>query len=180
MGCPVVCSSGLTLRRIADLQPGGAGADARDAFATADAARVMPHTSRSVDLADETIAELEMPLGFVTIRSAKPTGSATGCAGCSPTPKRLVENIFTALDEQAVTVPGTNAAALADPSLADSLTSVLDQRKLLTDQSVLRPKPLTSCLNPLVVIGREQLKKRFVQRSSDSVDRRPHYSWRGR
>ena len=45
--------------------------------------------------------------------------------------ERLAEDIFTSLDEQTVVVPGTDAAALIVPSLASSLTSVLDQRKLL-------------------------------------------------
>ncbi len=36
--------------RIVDLCPGGARTDARDAFIVADAAREMPHTSRSPDL----------------------------------------------------------------------------------------------------------------------------------
>lgn len=45
--------------------------------------------------------------------------------------ERLVEEIFAALDEQTVTVPGTEAATLFVPSLAASLTAVLDQRKLL-------------------------------------------------
>ncbi len=40
--------------------------------------------------------------------------------------ERLVEDIFTALDEQTVVVPGTEAAALIVPSLATSLTAVLD------------------------------------------------------
>lgn len=44
---------------------------------------------------------------------------------------RLTEDIFTALDEQTVIVPGTAAAALIVPSLARSLTAVLDQRRLL-------------------------------------------------
>lgn len=43
----------------------------------------------------------------------------------------LVEEIFAALDEQTVTVPGTDAAALIVPSLAGSLAAVRDQRKLL-------------------------------------------------
>lgn len=45
--------------------------------------------------------------------------------------ERLVEEIFAALDEQTVTVPGTEAAALVVPSLAASLTAAMDQRKLL-------------------------------------------------
>lgn len=43
----------------------------------------------------------------------------------------LAEGIFNARDEQTVTVPGTEAAALIVPSLADSLAAVLDQRTLL-------------------------------------------------
>ncbi len=46
MGCPVAYLPGLTMRRIADLYPGEAKTDARDAFVLADAARVMPHTLR--------------------------------------------------------------------------------------------------------------------------------------
>lgn len=52
------------MRRIADLHPGEAKTDARDAFIIADAARTMPHTLRSVQLADEQIAELTMLCGF--------------------------------------------------------------------------------------------------------------------
>lgn len=40
--------------------------------------------------------------------------------------KRLVEDTFTALDEHTVVAPGTNAAALIVPSLANSLRAVLD------------------------------------------------------
>lgn len=49
--------------------------------------------------------------------------------------ERLVADVFTALDEQAV-VQGTDAAALIVPSLATSLTAVLDQRKLLAGRIV--------------------------------------------
>jgi transposase len=55
---------GLAMRRIADLHPGEAKTDARDAFIIADAARTMPHTLRSVQLSDEQIAELSMLCGF--------------------------------------------------------------------------------------------------------------------
>lgn len=46
MGCSVAYLPGLTMRRIADLYPGEAKTDARDAFIIADAARAMPHTHR--------------------------------------------------------------------------------------------------------------------------------------
>ncbi len=168
-------------RRFADLYPGEAQTDARDAFIIADAARAMPHSLRSIDGADEAIAEPEMIVGF----DDDPAGEATRIANrlhglltqIHPTPERvlgprlqhpgvltllerfgsptqirkagrrrlvtplrpkaprmterLVEDIFTAQDEQTVTVPGTEAAALMVPSLAGSLTAVLDQRKLL-------------------------------------------------
>src|SRR3954451_8713632 len=63
-GCQVAYLPGLTMRRIADLYPGEAKTDARDAFIIADAARAMPHTLRTIDPADETIAELAMIAGF--------------------------------------------------------------------------------------------------------------------
>lgn len=52
------------MRRIADLYPGEAKTDAKDALTIADAARAMPHTLRAIDGEDETIAELEMIVGF--------------------------------------------------------------------------------------------------------------------
>ena len=64
LGCHVAYLPGLTMRRIADLYPGEAKTDAKDAFIIADAARTLPHTLRSVDLDDETIAELSMTVGF--------------------------------------------------------------------------------------------------------------------
>jgi transposase len=55
---------GLAMRRIADLHPGEAKTDARDAAIIAETARTMPHTLRSVQVADEQVAELSMPCGF--------------------------------------------------------------------------------------------------------------------
>lgn len=55
---------GLAMRRIADLHPGEAKTDARDAFIIAEAARTMPHTLRSLEMADEQLAELSMLCGF--------------------------------------------------------------------------------------------------------------------
>jgi transposase len=63
-GCLVAYLPGLTMRRIADLHPGEAKTDARDAFIIADAARTMPHTLRDLEPDDETIAALHMLLGF--------------------------------------------------------------------------------------------------------------------
>ncbi|WP_026821272.1 IS110 family transposase, partial [Arthrobacter castelli] len=55
---------GLAMRRIADLHPGESKTDARDAYIIAEAARTMPHTLRSIKVADEQSAELSMLCGF--------------------------------------------------------------------------------------------------------------------
>lgn len=69
--------------------------------------------------------------------------------------ERLVEDIFDALDEQTVTVPGTEAAALIVPSLAASLTAVLDQRKMLAGwiDELLEAHPLSKVLTSMQGIG---------------------------
>lgn len=63
-GCQVAYLPGLTMRRLADLHPGAAKTDARDAYVIADAARTLPHTLRRVDTGDEALAELEVLVGF--------------------------------------------------------------------------------------------------------------------
>ncbi|MGX1027591.1 hypothetical protein RKD38_002272 [Streptomyces ambofaciens] len=69
--------------------------------------------------------------------------------------ERLVADIFDALDEQTVVVPGTNAAALIVPSLAASLTAVLDQRRLLAAriEELLEAHPLSQVLTSMPGIG---------------------------
>jgi hypothetical protein len=63
-GVLVAYLPGLAMRRIADLHAGEAKTDARDAAIIAEAARSMPHTLRSLRLADEPLAELTMLCGF--------------------------------------------------------------------------------------------------------------------
>ena len=69
--------------------------------------------------------------------------------------ERLVEDIFDALAEQTVVVPGTDAAALIFPSLAASLTAVLDQRKVLAAriEELLEAHPLSQVLTSMPGIG---------------------------
>ena len=55
---------GLAMRRIADLHAGEAKTDARDAAIIAQAARTLPPALRSIQLADESVAELSMLCGF--------------------------------------------------------------------------------------------------------------------
>ncbi len=52
------------MRRIADLRPGEAKTDARDAAIIADTARTMPQTLRGIRVADENVAELSTLCGY--------------------------------------------------------------------------------------------------------------------
>ncbi|MEV0750756.1 IS110 family transposase [Streptomyces sp. NPDC050273] len=204
-GCRVAYLPGLTMRRIADLYPGESKTDARDAAIIADAARTMPHTLRELAPNDETVAELNMIVGFDDDLAGEVTRLKNRMRGLltqihpslervlgprldhpavlfllerygSPAqlrkagrrrlitmlkPKaprmaeRLVEDILTALDEQTVIVPGTEAAALIIPSLASSLAAVLDQRKLLASriEELLEAHPLSQVLISMPGIG---------------------------
>lgn len=69
--------------------------------------------------------------------------------------ERLVKDTLAALDEQTVVVPGTQAADLIIPSLATSLASVLDQRKLLANriEEMLEAHPLSQVLTSMPGIG---------------------------
>ena len=64
MGITVGYLPGLSMRRIADLTPGSAKTDAKDAAVIAGAARTMPHTLRAVSTSDEEAAALSMLTGF--------------------------------------------------------------------------------------------------------------------
>lgn len=63
-GVDVAYLPGLAMRRISDRHTGNAKTDARDAYVIAEAGRSMPHALRRVDLGDETLAELEVIVGF--------------------------------------------------------------------------------------------------------------------
>ncbi|MBR7838732.1 IS110 family transposase [Actinospica durhamensis] len=80
-GCLVAYLPGLTMRRIADLYPGEAKTDARDAHIIADAARTMPHTLRDLEPDDETIAALHMLLGFDDDLAAEATRTSNRIRG---------------------------------------------------------------------------------------------------
>jgi len=62
--CEVGYLPGLAMRKAADLYPGRAKTDKRDAFIIADTARTMPHTLRAVDRNDEVLSALKMLSGF--------------------------------------------------------------------------------------------------------------------
>jgi len=64
VGVVVTYLPGLAMRRIADLHPGNAKTDAKDAFVIADAARTLPGSLRRISADDEEIANLKMLAGF--------------------------------------------------------------------------------------------------------------------
>jgi transposase len=193
------------MRRIADLYPGRAKTDARDAFIIAGAARSLPHALRPVDVGDDALAELDVLVGFdddlageATRLSNRIRGLLTGihpaleraigprvthlavlevlsrCGGPTGIRKagrrrllsiatkhaprmgeKLVETILAALDEQTVTVPGTTAADTVLPRLADSLRTVLLQRKQVAGEveEILDAHPLAGVLTSMPGIG---------------------------
>ena len=96
------------MRRLADLHPGSAKTDARDAYVIADAARTAPHALR------------KMGRSRVDRELAKAAPRIHG---------RLSEQIFDGLDAQSVVVPGTAAAERVLPGLAAQLQQLLDERE---------------------------------------------------
>lgn len=170
------------MRRIADLYPGQAKTDARDAFIIADTARTMPHTLRRVDTGDDTLTDpalvsfdddlageatrisnrirglltsihpaLERVLGpriahpavlEILSRCGGPTGireagtRKTTTIATKHAPRmdtRLVADVRAALETQTVIVPGTTAAEIVLPKLAESLKTILQQRKSISE-----------------------------------------------
>ena len=78
------------MRRIADLSPGNAKTDARDAAVIAQAAATMPHTLRDVTAADEEAVALTMLTGFDLDLARQVNQTANRIRGLSTqTPPRL-------------------------------------------------------------------------------------------
>ncbi|WP_242879863.1 IS110 family transposase [Streptomyces mobaraensis] len=200
-GCKVAYLPGLAMRRIADLYPGEAKTDAKDAAVIADAARTMPHTLRSLELTDEITAELTVLAGFDQDLASEATRTSNRIRGLltqfhpslervlgprldhqavtwllerhgSPAalrkagrrrlvelvrPKaprmaqRLIDEVFDALDEQTVVVPGTGTLDIVIPSLARSLAAVHEQRRALEAQiqTLLEAHPLAKVLTSM-------------------------------
>ncbi|WP_073950367.1 IS110 family RNA-guided transposase [Streptomyces kebangsaanensis] len=204
-GCRVAYLPGLSMRRAADLYPGEAKTDARDAYVIADTARTMPHTLRAIDRDDEALAELTMLTGYdndlageinrttnrlrgllaqihpslervlgarlhypciqaLLSRHGSPGKlKKLGRARCeallkahgSRKAKRLTEEIFTALAEQTLTVPGTDASALIVPGLAAQLAAAHTQRQATEAEiaALLEALPLFHLLTSLPGMG---------------------------
>ncbi|GAA5227790.1 IS110 family transposase [Paeniglutamicibacter antarcticus] len=80
-GIQVAYLPGLAMRRIADLHPGEAKSDPRDAYIIADAARTMPHTLRTVEVPEEQVAELSMLCGFDDDHAKQSTATSNRIRG---------------------------------------------------------------------------------------------------
>jgi transposase len=204
-GCRVAYLPGLSMRRAADLYPGEAKTDARDAYVIAQTARSMPHTLRAVDRDDEKLAELTMLTGYDNdlagevnrttnrlrglLSQIHPTlervvgprlsypyilallerhGSPArlkklGRARCEALLKahgsrkahHLTGEIFDALAEQTVVVPGTEAAAVIVPGLAAQLAAAHTQRKQAEQEiaALLEALPLFHLLTSMPGMG---------------------------
>jgi hypothetical protein len=105
VGCQVAYLPGLAMRRIADLHPGAAKTDARDAHVIADAARTLPHTLRRVDTADEALADLQVLVGFDDDQAQEATRLANRI-------RRLLTQIHPALER--VLGPKVQTAAVLE------------------------------------------------------------------
>ncbi|MGI5219414.1 IS110 family transposase [Nocardia sp. CA-290969] len=230
-GHDVAYLPGLAMRRIADLYPGQAKTDARDAHIIADAARTMPHALRRVDTGDEALTELGVLVGFdddlageATRTSNRIRGLLTGihpalervlgprvahpavleilsrCGGPAGIQAagrrkltsiavkhaphmgaRLVEEILAALPAQTVVVPGSKAAEVVLPKLADQLKAVLQQRKTIAAdiEEMLDAHPLSRVLtsmpgsSALICLARRRCDVLFAMLKSKEPYRTP-------
>ncbi len=109
-GHQVAYLPGLAMRRIADLHPGSAKTDARDAHVIADAARTLPHTLRRVDTGDEALAELEVLVGFDDDLAGEATRVSNRIRG-------LLTQIHPALER--VLGPKVHHKAVLEPAVDD-------------------------------------------------------------
>ncbi|MEW1813466.1 IS110 family transposase, partial [Pseudarthrobacter phenanthrenivorans] len=200
-GVEVAYLPGLAMRRIADLHPGSAKTDARDALIIAEAARTMPHTLRSIRADEEQIAALALLAGFDDDLAQEATAVSNRLRGLLtqihpaleralgprvahpavadlltryPTParlkaagrgqvrarlkkhaprlaERLTQEVYTALGEQSVTVPGTDAAGVVIPILAEQLATLTRQRDEVAAQveALVEAHPLHEVLTSL-------------------------------
>jgi transposase len=102
-GVAVAYLPGLAMRRIADLHPGSAKTDAKDAYIIADAARTMPHALRRVDVGDDALAELNVLVGYDDDLAEESTRLTNRIRG-------LLTHIHPALERVLGPKLGTNAA----------------------------------------------------------------------
>lgn len=123
---------GLAMRRIADLHPGDAKTDARNAFIIAEAARSMPHTLRSIQMTDEQLAELTMLCGFDDDLAKQAIATSNRIRGqLIQIPRHSSVSLARAWSTRPCwncCRPGTNAATIVLPQLARVLADIRESR----------------------------------------------------
>ena len=112
-GITVAYLPGLAMRRIADLHPGEAKTDARDAAIIAEAARTMPHTLRGIRVADENVAELSMLCGYDDDLAKQATATSNRIRG-------LLTQIHPGLETVIGPAPGPSRDAGATGEVPDT------------------------------------------------------------
>ena len=115
MGITVGNLPGLSMRRIADLTPGSAKTDAKDAAVIAQAARTMPHTLRTISTSDEDAAALSMLTGFDLDLARQVNQTANRIRGLTVLPQGLTQT-----NEQARQHPPRAPAGLAPATVCDA------------------------------------------------------------
>ena len=145
----------LPMRRIADLHPGQAKTDARDAPIT----QIHPALERALGphLDHPAVADL-------LTRYSTPPALKTASRGhmkarlkkhAPRAAERLTEAVFTALGEQTVVVVGTGAAGIVLPKLAEQLLALHRQRDEIATQveALVEARPLYAVLTSIPGIG---------------------------
>lgn len=178
-GCDVAYLPGLAMRKAAQLLPGDAKTDARDAFIIATTALKMPDTLRVVDRDDELLASLKVLGGYDDDLARESTrsinrlrslllqihpalervfagtrltnhlsldllaryGGPTKLIEAGPVRVKtwahktkhrgvdaLIDDVFTALSQQTVTVIGTGAVETVIPRVAEQVKALKTQR----------------------------------------------------
>lgn len=205
MGIAVAYLPGTAMRRTAQLLPGDAKTDRRDAHVIAWAALKLPETLRDAGPDDETLAALKLLAGHdedlahestrhvnrlrslllqthpaferalkgeritrdATARAARTirrahgreTGRDRGREGLGQVQRlragRIIDDMFKAIGEQTVTVPGTLMAETIIPSIAHDIKTIRDRRREVGRQveKLLEDHPLLTVLTSMPGIG---------------------------
>ena len=205
MGVPVAYPPGTAMRRTAQLLPGTAKTDRRDAYVIAWAALKLPESLRDAGPDDETLAALRILAGHDedlahestrhinrlrslllqthpaferVLKGERATRDATlallehyggpmgmNRAGIEQVRQwakdeglragHIIDDMFRAIGEQTVTVPGTAMAEAIIPSIARDIRTIKDRRRGLAAQveELLDDHPLLTVLTSMPGIG---------------------------
>ncbi|OZG63570.1 transposase, partial [Bifidobacterium hapali] len=205
MGVQVAYLPGTAMRRTAQLLPGTAKTDRRDAYVIAWAALKIPESLRDAGPDDETLAALKILAGHdedlahestrhinrlrslllqthpafervlkgervtrdATLALLERYGGPMGMreAGIEQVRRwakdkgiraeRIIDDMFKAIGEQTVTVPGTDMAETIIPSIARDIKQIKDRRRNLASQveELLNDHPLLTVLTSMPGIG---------------------------